>query len=219
MKLQNIIYVHLLMLVSALHASDAETLAKTLAKKTEDLRKAQAALSATLGQTSGDTPEVGSTALTYKNATNLPIILSVAADGMISRQEILPNATYIDNIINIGQVAIEAHANLSPIFVSNYAQTASYSITINEQSDLALTQTAPTGSVIVNNSGWPVIVVCNYANNDSDEAALQPGEDYTPPAETITVIVTPAIDDIGNPVGAGKSCTITNNKGELVLQF
>ena len=215
MKLQKIIFVQLLALASACYASDPAT----LERKRQSLVSAQSALSLALGQGPELPLPANMQAFTYKNSTSIPIIISLAAnDGVIARQQIAPSATYTQNFIPTSQVAIEVHANLSPMYAI-FTQAAAYALTINAQADLELNKTAETGSVIVNNSGWPMIISFGYKNNDSDETTLGIGQRYTPPAGSINITVIPMINDIGNPAAVVKSCTVANNNGQLALQF
>ena len=214
MKLQNLLSLQLLMLASALHASDAGTLLSV----TQNLQNKQSLVTG-LPPANSNVPVVtNATLLSYKNTTTIPVVLSVTADGLTNNQQIAPGASYSQNVLAVSKVGLQVHAYLSPIFVANYTQAAAYSIDI-KQGYLALSQTAATGATLVNNSSWPVIVSFGYANNSSEETILQPAQRLTPPAATINVTIIPDIDDVVQAISSGKSCTIVNNKGSLEFQF
>ena len=222
MTLKNIIYLPMLAVGSMLQASDATT----LASKTQELLDKQSALSATLSNSNGgNSSNGGSSANTgslqsfvYKNATNIPVILSITQNNMIIAQQVVANGTYTNAAFASDKIGISVHADLSPIFIPQYNPVYAYDLIINEKGALDLKQTATSGAVIVNKTGWKITLSFDLANNNNDETILGIEKRYTPNSSALKVTISPLIDDQGMPMTQAKALSIHNDNGNISLQ-
>ncbi len=223
MKFKNIMYLPMLAVSSIVQASDATTLATV----TQNLANAQSALSAVLSNSNGGNSSNGSNTTTtsgslqsfvYKNSTNVPVVISITQNNMIVRQEVLANGTYTNAALASDKVGIAIHADLSPIFIAQYNPVYAYDLIINTQGALALNQTATSGAVIVNKTGWKIALSFDLANNNSDETILGIGQRYTPNTSALKLTISPLIDDQGMPMALAKGLNISNDNGKFSLK-
>lgn len=162
-------------------------------------------------------------AYTYKNSTTIPLIVTITtANSMKENQQLIPGATYSKQIVPLSAMTIEAHANISPIY-SAYNAAASYSITIGANNKLTLTQTSATGSILINKSGWPMLigVTTLSATTAPIFATLADKSQIQPNAGVNSIMIIPTvINNIsGDSAGTTKSCNIVHSSGQLAVQL
>lgn len=155
---------------------------------------------------------------TYKNSTNVPLVVCVTVANNTSMQELAPNATYSQVIDSTATIAVQAHADIPALFI-DYDSSKSYSITMNQATGL-LTMTPVTGTdgSITNTSGLPIIIDALAGDASHVYIALKHSEKYKPVASCTHITAIPAIADyLGTPTTAA-SYTIVINNGSLSLQ-
>ena len=214
MNLQKIVSIIACMFATTCYAND---LATRMSNQIQPLIDAQSALSLALGGNL-EPSNAKTVPCTYKNTTAIPVVVTLSIDGVTSRQQINPGAVYTQNINPAAQVSVDAHANLSPLSMM-VTPGASYALAINDQADLALTVTGPTGSAIVNNSGWHMMISYDLSNNTSNKTILTVNQTGTLPDNSINITVTPMTINTASPVAAAQSCSIQNNNGMLAIVF
>jgi len=158
------------------------------------------------------------TPYTFTNSTTIPLIIAITIDEITNTQNVAPSAVYTQNISPSSSISVEAHANLSAIS-QTCNPAATYSIVLNTNDELTLTQTAATGNSIVNNSGWPMLITLTLPNDAFAYATISNGSSYKPNTTATNILVIPSILNSNAESSSAKSCAITNSNGELALQF
>jgi hypothetical protein len=153
---------------------------------------------------------------TYTNSTNIPLIIGVITDTKINTQQLAPNQIYTQKFDATAEVAVQVHADLSPIR-QLYNPSVNYSLIVNEQGNLTLSQTGD--KKLVNNSGWPMLITATLADEEATKVykILDINASFTPPTTTNYIMIIPMITNNTKDEAKVKSYSISNNNGQLKI--
>ncbi|MBP6870164.1 hypothetical protein KBC04_04740 [Candidatus Babeliales bacterium] len=174
-----------------------------------------------------------STQYSYKNTTNIPLIVKITTNNIERQEQINPGSSLVQTMnpstalarklfISNGNfsvkysplISVEVHADLSPISLQTI-DNASYVITINNN-QLVCTKTADTGNTITNSTGWQMLISSTTSKNIGQETALNNGNYFQPSPGTNWITIVPLIKNKSvSLIPAQSSLSISNNKSSL----
>lgn len=172
----------------------------------------------------------------YKNTTNIPLVVKITINNMEIKEQVNPANSFSQTInpstalarkmfISNGDlklkysplVSIEVHANLSPLAMM-FEPNASYQISIDATTNqLSCKQTATSGNIIVNKTGWPMFIDVTSEDVDFKDVILQDGNSYKPDTSALNILIIPIIENQRSEIIPAKSFNIANNKGILTF--
>ena len=155
---------------------------------------------------------------TYKNATNVPLIITMTINNKVISQQITPGKEYTKVVGPLKTVTVEAHANLGGIY-EQYDPQIAYNLKVDEQTQkLRLYPTSEQEKVLTNNSGWRILIDALSSDKTHDYNIIDNGGQYTP-LESCTYITAIPLIPNNNSDAVARSCSITNKKGQLYFKF
>lgn len=172
----------------------------------------------------------------YKNTTNIPLIVTITMNNMEIKEQINPSNSFSQtinpstaqarkNFIEHGDlrlkysplVSIQVHANISSLGMM-FEPSRSYQINIDATTrTLKLSQVATSGNVIMNKTGWPMLINVTSNNDTVNNITLEDGNSYKPDISAEHILIIPMIKNQKSEIMPAKSFNFVNNKGILTF--